>query len=135
MKITRNQIRKIIKEISSAPRTVRIDDIEELKQAIVGKIVQMMPSEEAASMSEDNLKGLITTVYDRFFDPENEGWDPYPEDIEDIRDNLTVTPLPGDSESDIAGAYDPEEHDRNYRFEKEYDESGFSGNSFEFKKK
>lgn len=135
MKITRDQIRKIIKEVSSAPKTTRIDDIEKLKPAIVQKIVEMMPAEEAAAMDDRNFEGLVTSIYDRYFDPDNEGWQPYDEDLEDIRNSLTIVPLPGDVESDPGGAYDPEEHDRNYRFEKEYDDFGPSGNSFEFKKR
>jgi len=135
MKITRKQIKNIIKEISSAPRTVRIDDVEKLKAAIAEKIVQMMPSEEAASMDDKNLKGLVTSVYDRYFDPDNEGWEPYPEDIKDIRKSLSIVPLPGDTESDPAGAYYPEDHDNYYNFEDEYDESGPSGSSYDFKKR
>tara|TARA_B100001094_G_C18150045_1_gene783135 strand:- start:1400 stop:1789 length:390 start_codon:yes stop_codon:yes gene_type:complete len=127
MRVTRKQIRKIIKEVTSAPRVVRINDIEKLKSAVAEKIVQMMPADEAASMNDDNLKGLVTSVYDRYFDPDNEGWEPYDDDIEDIRNNLTVVPLPGDED------YEPEEHDRYYRSGTEYDESGPSGISHEFK--
>ena len=105
MKITKNQIKNIISEISSAPRVFRINDVEKLKLAVVDKIVQMMPAEEAASMDDNNLRGLISTVYERYFDPDDEGWDPYPEDVNDIRDNLTIVPNRDDED------YDPDEHD------------------------
>ena len=83
MKITRQQLRTIISEVYG-----KLPD--DLNLSVAMKIKDMMPAEEAANMQDDDLHGLITTVFDREFDTTGEGWNLYPEDVEEIRDHLTV---------------------------------------------
>ena len=128
MKITKRQLRRIINESISIRNPKYIDDPDELNLQVAMKIKDMMPVEEVLRMSDANLKDLMIGVYEEHFDPENEGWDPHPEDISDVQDHLTVVPLPGDDD------YDPDEHDRFYDFETEYDESGPYGTSYSFRK-
>lgn len=128
MKITKKQLVKLINESISIRNPKYIDDPDELNLQVAMKIKDMIPVEEVLRMSDDKLKDLMIGVYEEHFDPENEGWDPHPEDISDVQDHLTIVPLPGDDD------YDPDEHDRFYDFETEYDEYGPYGTSYSFRK-
>ena len=83
MKITKRQLRRIILEYGSRP-----DDIN---LAVAMRIKDMMPPDEALRLHDDDIYDLVVSVYEKEFDDTGEGWDPYDEDIEEIRDHLTLT--------------------------------------------
>ena len=95
MKITTHQLRRMIAELA-VPNPVYIDDTDELNLQVAMKIKDMMPPEEALTMGKQPFKDLVVSVYETHFDPEGEGWEPYPKDLEAIEDHLTIVPEPGD---------------------------------------
>ena len=117
VKISRNQLRRIIKEIN-IPNPVYIEDGEELKFKIAMKIKDMMPPEEALGMPDDGFLDLVLNVYETYFDPFKEGWSPYESDLSGIKDHLTVVPLPDDTD------FDSDEHNQYYEEHPTFDESG-----------
>jgi hypothetical protein len=127
MKITKKKLTQLISELS-IPNPRRIDDQDELNLEIAMKIKDMMSPDRALGMPEAGFRDLVVDIYETHYDPDKEGWEPYDEDLESIENHLTVVPLPDDDD------YEPEEHDRFYKFEKEYDESGPSGQSWSFRK-
>ena len=50
----------------------------------------MMPAEQSLSMTQEDFRDLVVSIYDKFFDDTGEGWDPYDEDIDDIKSHLTI---------------------------------------------
>ena len=54
------------------------------------KIKDMMPAEQSLSMTQEDFRDLVVSIYDKFFDDTGEGWDPYDEDIDDIKSHLTI---------------------------------------------
>ena len=82
MKITRRQIKMIIEAYGDNP--------EDINFQIAMKIKDMMPAEEAINMRDQDFEDLMVSVYEQHFDETNEGWAPYPEDIEEIRSHLTI---------------------------------------------
>lgn len=93
MKITRNQLRSIIKEAYG-----KLPD--DVNFSVAMKIKDMIPADEAANMREEDLYDLAVGVYEKHFDFENEGWAPYDEDIEEIRAHLTILPNTDDDDYD-----------------------------------
>lgn len=87
MKITRRQLRKIMLEYQM-PGV----DPNDIKFKVAMRIKDIMPPEEALRLHDDDIYDLVVDIYDKEFDmtKEKEGWDPYPEDIEEIRDHLTM---------------------------------------------
>lgn len=84
MKINRKQIKSLIENYGQIP--------DDLNLQVAMRIKDMMPPEEALRMHDDDIYDLVVDIYDKEFDTtkEKEGWDPYPEDIEEIRDHLTL---------------------------------------------
>ena len=95
MKITKRQLRKIIKEFN-IPNPVQIDDDEELLFQVAVKIKDIMPPDDALGMADEDFRSMVVGIYDDYFDPIGEGWEPYPADLEVIKDHLTIIPEPGD---------------------------------------
>ena len=62
---------------------------EDLNTQIALKIANGGIQDVALGMSDDDLKDLVVYVYDKEFDETGEGWDPYDEDLAQIRDVLT----------------------------------------------
>ncbi len=62
---------------------------EDLNTQIALKIAKGGIQDVALGMSDDDLKDLVVYVYDQEFDQTGEGWDPYDEDLAQIRDVLT----------------------------------------------
>ena len=67
---------------------------EELNLKVAMKIKDMMPPDEALSMSDDAFYDLVVSVYDQYFDETGEGWAPYTEDLEEIRSHLDLGDTP-----------------------------------------
>ena len=88
------------------PNPRYIDDTDELRLQIAMQIKDMMPPEEAIMMNPADFKALAVSVYEEHFDPEGEGWEPYPEDLEAIEDHLTIVPEPGDPDYEPPMAYE-----------------------------
>ncbi len=105
MKVNRKQLRRLITEFT-IPNPVHIDDTDELRLQVAMKIKDMMPPEEAIMMNPADFKALAVSVYEDHFDPEGEGWEPYPEDLEAIEDHLTIVPEPGDPDYEPPMAYE-----------------------------
>lgn len=40
-------------------------------------------------MDDESLRGLMSSVYEKYFDEEDEGWVPYDHDVEQVRGELT----------------------------------------------
>jgi len=95
VKITKRQLRKIIKE-SNIPNPVQIDDSEELLFQVAVKIKDIMPPDDALGMADEDFRSMVVGIYDDYFDPIGEGWEPYPADLEAIKGHLTIIPEPGD---------------------------------------
>jgi len=95
MKITKRQLRKIIKEFN-IPNPVQIDDDEELLFQVAVKIKDIMPPDDALGMADEDFRSMVVGIYDDYFDPIGEGWEPYPADLEAIKGHLTIIPEPGD---------------------------------------
>ena len=128
MKITRRKLLNLLSEIS-IPNPRYIDDQDELRLEIAMKIKDMMSPDRALGMSEAGFRDLVLDIYETHFDPDEEGWDPYDEDLEAIENHLTVVPLPDDPD------FDPEEHGRYYKEHPTYDSSGAQdGVEYSFKK-
>ncbi len=128
MKITKRQLRRIIREMN-IPNPRYIDDPDELNLQIAMKIKDMMPPNEALGGGESRFKDLVVNVYETHFDPEGEGWEPWPKDLEAIEDHLTIVPLPDDDD------FYPEEHGRYYDEHPTYDDAGQQdGANFTFRK-
>ena len=62
----------------------------DLSSRIAMRIKDIMPPEDVLSMSPENFRDLVVGVYDQSFDETGEGWDPYDEDLEAIRNHLTI---------------------------------------------
>lgn len=62
---------------------------EDLNTQIALKIANGGIQDVALGMSDDDLKDLVVYIYDQEFDQSGEGWDPYDEDLAQIRDVLT----------------------------------------------
>ena len=62
---------------------------EDLNTQVALKIARGGLQDVALGMSDDDLKDLVVYVYDKEFDETGEGWDPYDEDLAQIRDVLT----------------------------------------------
>ena len=62
---------------------------EDLNTQIALKIARGGMQDTALGMSDDDLKDLVVYIYDKEFDETGEGWDPYDEDLAQIRDVLT----------------------------------------------
>ena len=63
---------------------------QDLNLSIAMKIKDMMPAEQSLSMTQEDFRDLVVSIYDKFFDDIGEGWDPYDEDIDDIKSHLTI---------------------------------------------
>lgn len=63
---------------------------QDLNLSIAMKIKDMMPAEQSLSMTQEDFRDLVVSIYDKFFDDTGEGWDPYDEDIDDIKSHLTI---------------------------------------------
>lgn len=98
MKIILESFRKYLNEGSQ----------EDLNTQIALKIARAGLQDTALGMTDDELKDLVVYIYEQEFDPTGEGWDPYDEDLGQIRDVLT----PDDEEDmeeygyDDAGSYE-----------------------------
>jgi len=79
MKLILENFRKFIKESQE----------EDLNTQVALKIARGGLQDTALGMSDDDLKDLVVYVYDKEFDETGEGWDPYDEDLAQIRDVLT----------------------------------------------
>ena len=79
MKLILENFRKFIKESQE----------EDLNTQVALKIARGGLQDVALGMSDDDLKDLVVYVYDKEFDETGEGWDPYDEDLAQIRDVLT----------------------------------------------
>ena len=62
---------------------------EDLNTQVALKIARGGLQDVALGMSDDDLKDLVVYIYDKDFDETGEGWDPYDEDLAQIRDVLT----------------------------------------------
>lgn len=62
---------------------------EDLNTQIALKIARGGMQDTALGMSDDDLKDLVVYIYDKEFDETGEGWNPYDEDLAQIRDVLT----------------------------------------------
>ena len=62
---------------------------EDLNTQVALKIARSGLQHVALGMSDDDLKDLVAYIYDKEFDSTGEGWDPYDEDLAQIRDVLT----------------------------------------------
>ena len=71
--------------------------LDDLLMKLAFKVPQVLPPEEVRDMSDDQLGDLMVDLYSRHFDPTGEGWEPYPEDIQAVRDKLLP---PDDDEGD-----------------------------------
>ena len=67
---------------------------DDLNLNVAMKIKDMMPPDEALSMSDDAFYDLVVSVYDQYFDETGEGWAPYTEDLEEIRSHLDLGDTP-----------------------------------------
>ena len=67
-----------------------VEQADDLNQKIALKIARSGLDDEAVGMSDKDLYDLSVSIYDKYFDDTREGWDPYPEDIEQIRKNLLL---------------------------------------------
>ena len=105
MKVNRKQLRRLIAEFAVPPNPVYIDDTDELNLQVAMKIKDMMPPEEAIMMNPADFKALVISVYEKHFDPEGEGWEPDPKDLEAIEDHLTIVPEPGDPDYEPPEAF------------------------------
>lgn len=63
---------------------------EELNLLIAMAIVQMMPSDIAATMPDEDLSALMVSVFERKYDFTGDGWSPYPVDVSTVRRHLTI---------------------------------------------
>ena len=62
---------------------------EDLNTQVALKIARGGLQDTALGMSDDDLKDLVVYIYDEEFDETGEGWNPYDEDLAQIRDVLT----------------------------------------------
>ena len=62
---------------------------EDLNTQIALKIARGGIEDMALGMSDDDLKDLVVYIYDKEFDETGEGWDPYEDDLAQIRNVLT----------------------------------------------
>jgi hypothetical protein len=85
MKITKSTIRNIISEYGLAEKDINFD--------VAMIIKDIMPPDEALSMLDDDFYDLVVGVYEDRLDDTGEGWAPYEEDLESIRDHLTIVDL------------------------------------------
>jgi len=108
MKITKRQLRRIIRE-ENILNPVRLDDDEELLLQIAMKIKDMMSPDEALDLTRNQFKDLAIYVYGTHFDPTGEGWEPYNEDLTTIEDHLTIVPIPGDDGYEQPEVYESKE--------------------------
>ena len=69
---------------------------EDLNTQVALKIARMGLRGIALGMSDKNLKDLVVAIYDEHFDETGEGWNPYDDDLGQIRDVLT----PSDEEDE-----------------------------------
>ena len=129
MKITKKRLLRLISEMMSIPNVKYIDDPDELNLQVAMKIKDMMSPDQALAMSEPQLRDMVIGIYEKYFDPEGEGWDPHDEDLEAIESHLTIIPLPDDPD------FDPEEHGHHYEEHPTYDPAGKQdGVEYSFKK-
>ena len=108
MKITKHQLRRIIKEFNTS-NPVQIDDHEELLFQIAMKIKDIMPPEEAPGAADADFRSMVVGIYEDYFDPTGEGWEPYSEDLAAIEDHLTIVPIPGDDDYEQPEVYESKE--------------------------
>ena len=62
---------------------------EDLNTQIALKIARGGMQDTALGMSDDDLRDLVVYIYDEEFDQSGEGWDPYEDDLAQIRNVLT----------------------------------------------
>jgi len=62
---------------------------EDLNTQIALKIARGGMQDTVLGMSDDDLKDLVVYIYDEEFDQSGEGWDPYEDDLAQIRNVLT----------------------------------------------
>jgi hypothetical protein len=101
MKITKRQLRKIIREINTS-NPVQINDSKKLLFQIAMKIKDIMPPDDALGMLTKDFRSMVTSIYEDHFDPAGEGWEPYEEDLAAIKDHLDIIPIPGDDNHEPA---------------------------------
>lgn len=62
---------------------------EDLNTQIALVIARSGLQDTSLGMSDDDLKDLVVYIYEKEFDKTGEGWNPYDEDLAQIRDVLT----------------------------------------------
>ena len=62
---------------------------EDLNTQVAIKIAKSGLQDVALGLSDSDLKDLVVYVYEKEFDETGEGWDPYDEDLAQVRDVLT----------------------------------------------
>ena len=72
---------------------------EELNLLIALAIVQMMPADMAAAMSDEDLSALMVSVFKRKYDFTGEGWSPYSVDVSTVKRHLTIEKWGEDDDS------------------------------------
>lgn len=105
MKITKQQLRKIITELNIT-NPVQIDDHEELLFQVAMKIKDIMPAAEALDLIDADFRSMVVGVYEDYFDPTEEGWEPYIEDLATVENHLTIVPIPGDDDYEQSAVYE-----------------------------
>ena len=83
-----DSLTKIINESIAIRNPKYIGDPDELNLQVAMKIKDMMPPDQVLSMSDAKLKDLMIGIYGEYYDPEQEGWDPRPEDISAVQDHF-----------------------------------------------
>lgn len=78
MKIILESFRKFIKEPE-----------EDLNTRVALKIANAGLQHVVLGMSDEDMKDLVVYIYDKEFDTTGEGWNPYADDLGQIRDVLT----------------------------------------------
>lgn len=65
------------------------EEEEDLNTKVALRIARNGLQNVALGLSDEELKDLVVYVYEKEFDQSGEGWNPYDEDLSQIRDVLT----------------------------------------------